>query len=94
MSILNSLKFALIGVCLAATAAFAGPVNINKASEAELAESLTGIGSARAAAIVEYRKKNGPFRNANDLTKIEGIGSHIVELNRKLILVADAPQKK
>ncbi|MDC0764340.1 helix-hairpin-helix domain-containing protein [Brevibacillus sp. AG] len=48
-------------------------INLNMATVEELM-SLPGIGKARAKAIVEYRTKQGPFRSADDLKQIEGIG--------------------
>ncbi len=63
-------------------ASWAGPVDINKADAATLAKELTGIGMAKAHAIVEYREKNGPYKNADDLGKVKGIGGKMVERNR------------
>jgi competence protein ComEA len=37
-------------------------------------EALPGICPTLAAAIVEERQRNGPFRSANDLTRVHGIG--------------------
>lgn len=48
-------------------------VNINTASRAQL-ESLTGIGPAKASAIVDYRQNNGFFQKKEDLMKVSGIG--------------------
>jgi len=48
-------------------------VNINKASASELTE-ITGIGPKTAKKIVDYRRKHGKFRNANDLLNVKGIG--------------------
>lgn len=50
-----------------------GRVNINTATAAEL-EGLPGIGEKRAADIVADRAKNGPFRIAEDITRVSGIG--------------------
>ena len=63
-------------------------IDINRA-EVWLLEALDGIGPAKAQAIVDYRKQNGPFRNINELTKVEGIGPTIYESIRHLITVAD-----
>ena len=50
-----------------------GAVNINLA-EAEELETLPGIGPVLAERIIEFREKNGPFSNAEDLSKVPGIG--------------------
>jgi competence protein ComEA len=63
-------------------AAWAGPVNINSADAATLADELDGIGPAKAQAIVDYRQQNGPFRAAEDLLKVQGIGQRVLDLNR------------
>ena len=50
----------------------ADPVNINTADAEEL-DTLPGIGPAKAAAILEYRKSHGYFRVPEDLMKVPGI---------------------
>ena len=62
--------------------AWAGPVNVNSADAATLAKELDGIGPSKAQAIVDYRQKNGPFRSAEDLLKVDGIGERVLEQNR------------
>lgn len=49
-----------------------GKVNINTASEEELM-TLTGIGEAKAAAILKYREEHGRFESIEELMEIEGI---------------------
>ena len=61
---------------------WAGPVNVNSADAATLARELDGIGQVKAEAIVEYRQKNGPVRNPEDLLKVDGIGERVLEQNR------------
>ncbi len=56
----------------------AGKININKADESQL-QDLPGIGPAKAAAIIQYRQDNGPFKQAEDLKKISGIGEKTFE---------------
>ena len=73
--------------------AFAGPVDINTADAETISTELNGIGLVKAKAIVEYREKYGPFKNAEDLSLVKGIGDRTVELNRVNILVT-APKKK
>ena len=50
-----------------------GKININKATAEEL-KSLSGIGEAKALAIIEYRETNGAFRETADIMKVSGIG--------------------
>jgi len=52
---------------------FAGVININRASAAEL-EALPGVGPAIAGRIIAYRTQNGPFRSLSDLDAVKGIG--------------------
>ena len=77
-ALVQSLIFSLIPFA----GALAGPVNLNSADASTLAKELDGIGPAKAQAIVEYRQKNGPFRSAEDLLKVEGIGAKVLEQNR------------
>lgn len=65
---------------------FAG-VNLNTATQAEL-ETLNGIGEVKAKAIIEYRKKNGGFKNVDELEKVYGIGDDTLKKVRKDVSVA------
>ena len=67
----------MILVLFLATSAFA-KVNINTADVEELA-TLTGIGPAKAEAIVQYRNDKGQFKKIEDLTGVKGIGDKIVD---------------
>lgn len=57
-------------------------VNINTASAAELAAALTGVGQARAEAIVELRDELGGFTDVEQLLEIRGLGIRILNRNR------------
>lgn len=48
-------------------------VNINTADSKTL-QTVKGIGPKRAAAIINYREKNGPFKSIDDLNKVKGKG--------------------
>jgi len=63
-----------------------GKVNINKASVAELT-TLNKVGEKYAERIVEYRKKNGPFKKPEDIMNVKGIGIKIFEANKGVIVV-------
>ncbi len=67
---------------------WAGPVDINTADAGTLARELNGIGAAKAEAIVAYREQFGPFKSADDLTRVQGVGNRLLELNRDNILVS------
>lgn len=55
-----------------------GKVSLNTATAIELAQ-LPGIGTVRARAIVEDRRRNGPYRVLDDLRRVQGIGPSTVE---------------
>jgi len=61
-------------------------VRLNSAT-AEQLSTLPGIGLVRARAIVEDRLANGRYRAVNDLTRIRGIGTALVERIRPLVEV-------
>lgn len=63
-------------------------ININRA-EAWLLEALPGIGETLAQRIVDYRRQNGPFRNSNQLLKVDGIGAATYEGIKDLVSVSD-----
>jgi len=88
---MKTLYSILLGVVLAAASltAAAAKLNINEADAAALAE-LSGIGAARAEAIIAYRKANGPFRTVDDLAKVKGIGPAFIDKNRDQLTVGDA----
>lgn len=67
--------------------AWAGPVNVNTANAETLSAELQGVGLTKAQAIVDYRKKHGPFQSAADLIEVKGIGTRTVEINRGNILL-------
>ena len=68
-------------------------VNINTATQAEL-ETLQGIGPAKAKAIIDHRKKNGAFKSADNLEKVNGIGPATLKRLRKDIAVGGATTVK
>ena len=79
---------ALVTESFAASAAGAkhDKVNINTATAKEL-QTLDGVGHTVAERIVHYREEHGPFKRAEDLRKVEGIGAGLWERNRERIVV-------
>lgn len=63
-------------------------ININAASVSEL-DVLPGIGPVIAGRIVDYRDKNGPFKQLSDLKKVSGIGDAVFKKVQSLISLDD-----
>lgn len=90
-----ALKALALAALLSLPAFAATPVDINSADAAAIAEGLVGVGEAKAEAIVAYREANGPFKSADQLANVKGIGLATIEKNRDRIAVggARAPAK-
>ncbi|AVN23140.1 competence protein ComEA [Acinetobacter pittii] len=58
-----------------------GQIHLNQANIDEL-QKLKGIGEKKAQAIVEYRQKNGGFKNIDEFKNVKGIGPAIFEKNK------------
>ena len=89
----TSIRLIAIFAAMLPMLAFAGPVNVNTADAATIAAELKGVGLSKAKAIVEYRKKHGPFRSAEDLTLVKGIGERTLDLNKSDIKVTSDKKK-
>lgn len=63
-----------------------GVVNVNTATPDEL-QLLPGVGEARAAAIVTFRKERGGFEQIEDLLEVKGIGASMLERMRPFVTV-------
>ena len=73
--------------------ALAGPVDVNSADAETISAELKGVGMTKALAIVAYRKQHGPFKSADDLELVKGIGPRTVEINRQDILLRPPANK-
>ncbi|MFC5577433.1 ComEA family DNA-binding protein [Lysobacter niabensis] len=82
------LQTILLSLLFAGSAFAAEKVNINTADAATIDRVLLNIGASKAQAIVAYRKANGAFKSAEQLTLVKGIGLKTVEKNRDRIVVA------
>ncbi len=81
-------------VCIFSLPVFATSVDINTASAEQLAQSLKGVGPAKAESIVAYREKHGPFQSVDQLVEVKGIGAATVNKNRELIMVVSPTPNK
>jgi len=61
-------------------------IDINSASSEEL-QKLPGVGPVLAGRIIEFRDNNGPFRSADELLLVQGIGPSTYQNMRDLITV-------
>jgi competence protein ComEA len=81
----------LAGLVLAALPTFAAEarrvVNINTADAAQLA-LLPRVGPSVAQKIVDFRKENGPFKTAEDLMLVQGIGEKTFQLLKPYLAVS------
>jgi comEA protein len=71
----------------------AEPIDLNAATAQELQE-LPGVGPQMAKAIVDFRKKSGPFRRIEDLLAIKGITKQRLEKIRPYVKISTSDPKK
>ncbi|WCM53083.1 helix-hairpin-helix domain-containing protein [Pseudomonas sp. WJP1] len=64
-----------------------GKVDLNKADAPTLQRELSGVGEAKALAIVAYRESNGPFVSVDELLEVKGIGKALLDKNREKLQV-------
>ena len=83
-----------LALMLMAGSVIAAPVNINSATAEMIADNLNGIGLSKARAIVDYRDQNGPFKHADELVNVKGVGLKTVEKNIQNIQVGKSSAKK
>lgn len=89
MNIVKRLVFGLM-LLLATASVMAEPVDINSATADEIATAMTGVGKAKAEAIVQDREKNGAFKSIDDLARVKGIKAGLIQKNRDKITVGAA----
>ena len=77
-----------LDIAQANTTAAPQKININTAEE-WLLDALPGIGTTKGQAIIDYRTKNGFFRNIDELTKVKGISASVLAKIRPLITVGE-----
>lgn len=64
-------------------------IDLNRATAAEL-QTLPGIEETLAERIVAYRAEHGPFRTAEEIMEVRGIGEGIYEDVKELITAEEA----
>ncbi|MEF9918073.1 MAG: helix-hairpin-helix domain-containing protein [Eubacterium sp.] len=71
-------KDEVLGETKADTAEVLKKVNINQATAEEL-KTLPGVGDVLAKSILDYRQKNGNFKNSEELKNVDRIGDKVYE---------------
>jgi len=85
---MNLIRIIIMTILLStSTITQAEVVEINQATATELATHLKGIGETKAKAIIDYRKKHGPFKSHDELLNVKGIGEKTLQANRKNIII-------
>lgn len=56
-------------------------INVNQATSIELESGLT-LRRSQAAAVIEYRTRNGPFKSIEDLKKVPGLDAARIEAKK------------
>ncbi len=85
---MKKLIFAAIAGSLFYAASALAAVNINTATADQL-QTLDGIGSVKAQAIIKDRKANGDYDSLGQLSRVDGIGAKTVENLRSEATVND-----
>ncbi|CAM4414485.1 hypothetical protein F901_01676 [Acinetobacter dispersus] len=63
-----------------------GKISLNQANLQQL-QMLSGVGEKKAQAIMEYRQKNGGFKQIEELMNIKGIGPKLLEKNKTKLML-------
>jgi competence protein ComEA len=87
----------MIRLLLALVIALAAPLasaalDLNTATKDELI-ALSGIGPAKAQAILDYRMQHGGFKSVDELKDVKGIGARQLEKLKPELTVGAAPVK-
>jgi competence protein ComEA len=85
--IMAGVALAVLLAALPGVAAEGRKVNVNTADATQLA-LLPRVGPSIAQRIIEYRKQNGPFKKAEDLMLVRGIGEKTFELLKPYVATA------
>lgn len=75
-------------ICIFSIPAMAGAIDINTATAEQLAETMKGVGPAKAQEIIIYRNEHGSFESIDQLVEVKGIGAATVDKNRGLVTVS------
>jgi competence protein ComEA len=67
-------------------------LNLNTATKEELV-ALSGVGPAKAQAIIDYRAQHGGFKTVDELKDVKGIGARRFERLKSEVTVTAAPVK-
>ena len=84
-----SILMIIASIMLVATMTMAeegNKINLNTATVEDLMQ-IKGVGKSYAERIIEYREKNGPFKEIEDIMKVKGIGPKTFEKIQAMLQV-------
>jgi competence protein ComEA len=82
----------LVSLLAISTFALASTVDLNSATQAQIA-ALPQMGSVKAKAIVDYRTAKGCFNNVSDLLQVNGITQADVDAIRSMVVIGRCREK-
>lgn len=69
-------------------------VNPNRAGVQEMQDDLIGVTEGQAKDIVQHRKKNGNFESKRELTRVQGVGWDVLNINQGYLHLGDEPERR
>lgn len=90
MKVVKKILMTILFTSIPTLALALGEVNVNTANKQEMLDNLEGLSPEQADAIIEYRRKNGPFANVHEVGTIDAVGWDVLNINQGRLSVGDS----